>query len=56
MRSEWARLKRKGVASIWVPASRDSSHVGNVGEGVVSLRGAPVSLPTFCYCPVQEVL
>ena len=29
------------------PASQDSSHVGNAGVGVVSLRGAPVALPTF---------
>ena len=47
VRSEWARLKSKGVASIWAPASQDSSHVGNAGVGVVSLRGAPLSLPTF---------
>ena len=56
VRSEWARLKSKGVASIWAPASQDSSHVGNAGVGVVSLRGAPLSLPTFCCCPVQVVL
>ena len=36
VRSEWARLKSKGVASIWAPASQDSSHVGNAGVGVVS--------------------
>ena len=46
VRSEWARLKSKGVASTWVPASEDSSHVGNAGVSVVSLRGAPLSLPT----------
>ena len=38
---------RRGLASIWAPASQDSSHVGNAGVGVVSLRGAPLSLPTF---------
>ena len=47
VRSEWARLKSKGVASIWAPASQDSSHAGNAGVGVVSLRGASLSLPTF---------
>ena len=31
----------------WVPGSQDSSHVGNAGVGVVSLRGAPLALPTF---------
>ena len=29
VRSEWARLKGKGVASRWAPASQDFSHVGN---------------------------
>ena len=46
VRSEWARLRAKGVASIWAPASQDASHVGNAGVGVVSLRGAPLTLPT----------
>ena len=46
VRSEWARLKSKGVASIRAPASQDSSHVGNAAVGVVSLRGAPLSLPS----------
>ena len=45
VRSEWARLKAKGVASVWAPASQDASHVGNAGVGVVSLRGAPLTLP-----------
>ena len=47
VRSEWASLKSKGVASIWAPASQDASHVGNAGVGVVSLRSAPISLPIF---------
>ena len=46
VRCEWARLRSKGVASVWAPASQDSSHVFNAGVGVVSLRGAPLSLPT----------
>ena len=33
-------------------ASQDSSHVGDAGVGVVSLRGAPLALPAFCYCSV----
>ena len=53
VRSEWARLNAKGLASIWAPASQDSSHVGNAGVGVISLSGAPVSLPTFAIA-VQE--
>ena len=44
VRSEWARLKREGVASIWAPASQDSSHVGNAGVGVISMQGAPFAL------------
>ena len=47
VRNEWARLKWKGSATIWAPACQDSSHVGNAGFGVVSLRGAPLALPTF---------
>ena len=47
VRSEWSRLKVKGLSSIWAPASQASSHVGNAGVGVVSLRGAPLALPTF---------
>ena len=35
------------ISSIWAPASQDSSHVGNAWVGVVSLRGALLSLPTF---------
>ena len=31
VRSEWARLRNKGVASIWALASQDSSHVGHAG-------------------------
>ena len=47
VRSEWSRLRSKGISSVWAPASQDSSHVGNVGVGVVSLRGAPLALPTI---------
>ena len=48
VRSEWSGLKgKKGLPSIWAPASQVSSHVGNAGVGVVSLRGAPLALPTF---------
>ena len=47
VRSEWSRLKKKDLASIWSPASQASSHVGNAGVGVISLRGASLSLLTF---------
>ena len=39
VRSEWARA----------PASQDASHVGNAGVGVISLRGASLTLPTFAF-------
>ena len=54
VRSEWARLWGRKIASIWAPASQESSHVGHAGVGVVSLRGAPRSLPSFCYCSFSE--
>ena len=47
VRSEWARLRAKGLAAVWAPVSQESSHVGQAGVGVISLRGAPVSLTTF---------
>ena len=46
-RNEWARLRAKGCASAWAPASQESSHVCHAGVGVVSMKGAPLSLPTF---------
>ena len=46
-RSEWRRLRDKGISSVWSPASQEFSHVGNAGVGVISLRGAPLALPTF---------
>ena len=52
VRSEWARLRSKGLASVWAPASQGTSHVGHAGVGVVSLEGAPLSLPSFGYCAV----
>ena len=42
--SEWARLRKRGLASIWALACQDSSHVGNAGVGVINMRGAPVAL------------
>ena len=45
--SEWARLTGKCLASSWAPACQGTSHVGNAGVGVISMRGAPLALPTF---------
>ena len=47
VRSEWARLMSKRLASVWAPACQDSSHVGNAGVGVISMKGAPLALPSF---------
>ena len=47
VRGEWSRLRGKGFSSTWAPASKESSHVGNAGVGVIGLRGAPLALPTF---------
>ena len=47
VRSEWAELRRKGIHSVWARASQEGAHVGHAGVGVVSLRGAPVSMPSF---------
>ena len=46
VRGEWARLRAQGAASVWAPASQESSHVGQAGVGVVCMRDAPLSLPT----------
>ena len=54
VRSEWARLQGKALASIWAPACQDSSHVGNAGVGVVSMRGAPIALPTFATAQFKQ--
>ena len=56
VRSEWSRLKGKGIPSIWAPASQDSSHVGSAGVGVVSLRGAPLALPSFATAQFKSFL
>ena len=46
VRGDCARLRARGASSIWSPASQESSPVGHGGVGVISLRGAPLSLPT----------
>ena len=57
VRSEWARLRCKRLASIWAPASQEASHVSHAGVGivgVVSLRGAPLSLPSIATVQFQR--
>ena len=45
VRSEWAEMRRNGIHSVWAPACQ--KHVGHARVGVLSLKGAPVSLPSF---------
>ena len=54
VRSEWARLVWKGLASIWAPACQVSSHVGDAGVGVISMRGAPVASPSLATAQFQR--
>ena len=54
VRGEWSRLRRGAVSSIWAPACQETSHVGNAGVGVVSLRGAHLSLPSFATAQFQR--
>ena len=54
VRSEWARLWCKMLASVWTLASQDASRVGHAGVGVVSLRGAPLSLPSIATVQCQR--
>ena len=39
-----------GIVSVWAPACQDSVPGGHAGVGVISLKGAPITLPTF-YTP-----
>ena len=52
VRSEWSRLKGKGISSIWAPASQDSSHVGSAGVGVVSFTWRFPCSSFHCHCSV----
>ena len=53
-RSEGKRLLQAGVRSVWAPASLEGVHVGHAGVGVVSLRGAPISLPSIATVGFSE--
>ena len=53
-RSEGKRLLHAGVRSVRAPASVEGRHVGHAGVGVVSLRGASISLLTFATVGFSE--
>ena len=40
-------MKRRIWLLFWAPACQGSSHVGNAGVGVISMRGAPLAPPSF---------
>ena len=49
VRSEWVRLRRKGLATVRVPASQETSHVGHAGvvvksQGVLQFLCQPLLL------------
>ena len=46
-RSVCHQLRRASHHSVWSPACQDHVAGGHAGVGVVSLGGAPVSLPSF---------
>ena len=43
------------MSSGWTRANQESSHVGAAGVGVVSLRGAPLALPSTATAQFQAV-
>ena len=45
-----------GFISVWAPACQDSIPSGHAGVGVVSLKGAPLTLPTFSTSEFGEFL
>ena len=55
----WARsvchqLRNAGHQSIWSPSCQDQVAGGHAGVGVVSLGGAPLSLPSFVTLQFKE--
>ena len=56
VRSEWSRLRKKRLASIWAPACQDSSHVGSAGVGVISMNGCSSCFTYLCHSPIWEFL
>ena len=53
-RSICHQLRKAGHHSVWAPACQDRVAGGHVGVGVVSLGGAPLSLPSFITPQFQE--
>ena len=47
VRQEWSRPRKDGIHSVWAFASQRHFQVGQLGAGLVSVKGALVFLPTF---------
>ena len=48
------QLREAGHQSVWSPSCQDQVAGGHTGEGVVSLGGAPLSLPSFVSAQFKE--
>ena len=53
-RSFCHQLRKAGHHSVWAPACQDKIAGGHAGVGVISLGGAPLSLPSFITPQFQE--
>ena len=53
-RSVGHQLRKAGHYSVWAPAYQDKIAGGHAGVGVISLGGAPLSLPSFVTPQFQE--
>ena len=53
-RSICYQLRKAGYLSVWAPACQDRVARGHVGVGVISLGGAPLTLPSFVTPQFQE--
>ena len=53
-RSICHQLRRAGYQSVWSPACQDQVAGGHAGVGVVSLVGAPLSVPSFVTPEFEE--
>ena len=49
VRDEWSWLRGRGTASVCLPASQDSSHVGNAGVGGCESEGCASFNAYLCH-------
>ena len=53
-RARCHQLRKAGHHSVWAPACQDRIAGGHAGDGVISLIGAPLSLPSFVTPQFQD--